>query len=124
MPKEIFVGIDLGTTVLKAAAFDAGGGRLLAGCVKPLKIRIGTDGSREQDPSQIDRALGGALGEMRRTLGGAWNSVGGLSLAAQGGSAVIAERRTGKALSTMMLWNDARPNRYMAEVKNVVVPAG
>nr|HUW84437.1 FGGY family carbohydrate kinase [Phycisphaerae bacterium] len=116
MPKEIFVGIDLGTTVLKAAAFDAPGGRLLAGCVKPLKIRVGPDGSREQNPSQIDRALGGALRAIRGTLGKAWRSVAGLSLAAQGGSALIADRRTGKALSAMMLWNDARPNRYVAEV--------
>ena len=36
MAEHVFVGIDLGTTVLKAAAFEAPGGRMLAGCIKPL----------------------------------------------------------------------------------------
>ena len=46
-----------------------------------------------------------------------WKAVSGISLASQGGSAVIADRETGKALTPLYPWNDARPFPYMPRVE-------
>jgi len=116
MRREIFIGIDLGTTVLKAAAFDGRTGRMLASASKALKIRVGDDGARELDPAQIDRGLSGALAAIRKSLPSQWKCVAGIGLAAQGGSAVIANKASGEPLTPMYLWNDVRPHRYLREI--------
>jgi len=109
MPRTVLVGIDLGTTALKAAAFDARTGRLLAAASERLPVRTGADGMREQSLATIDRALGRAARSLRRKLGRAWDRVAGLGLAAQGGSAAIVNRASGKPLTPMQLWSDTRP---------------
>ncbi|MGQ9661661.1 MAG: hypothetical protein ACUVWX_04880 [Kiritimatiellia bacterium] len=40
MTREIFIGIDLGTTVLKCAAFERHSGRLLASAAFRLPLRV------------------------------------------------------------------------------------
>ena len=57
MKRRIFLGIDLGTTVLKAAAFDGRTGDVLASSSKRLTIRLTKDGGREQSAGSIDRAI-------------------------------------------------------------------
>ena len=111
--KHILLGIDLGTTVLKAAAFDARSGKALATGSRRLAVRAAADGTREQDPAAIDKALRAVLGEVRAQLGYNWNAVAGVGLAAQGGSAVICDRTTGAARSPLFLWNDMRFQPYL-----------
>lgn len=113
---EILIGIDLGTTVLKAAAFDSRSGAALCQAAIRLKVRSAADGTREQDPAAVDTALAGALRIIRRHLGAKWNSVRGIGLAAQGGSTIIANRTTGKPLTPMILWNDTRAYSLMPEI--------
>ena len=110
---EALIGIDCGTTVLKAAAFDASTGRLLASADRRLDLAVGDDGRREQDPRELMRALDAALLGLRRHLGPRWKRVAGIGLAAQGGSMLIADRRTARALTPLVLWNDARAFGYL-----------
>jgi len=116
VPREALVGIDVGTTVLKAAAFCAVSGRPLATSVQRLKVQAHGDGRREQDPRKLTAALWAGLQKLRRELGPRWAGVSGIGLAAQGGSSVIVERETGKPLSAMILWNDARAYPYMQKL--------
>jgi sugar (pentulose or hexulose) kinase len=105
---DVLIGIDLGTTVLKAAAFDGRSGAALAQAAIRLPVRSVADGTREQDPAAVDAALTETLRTLRRRLGARWAGVRGLGLAAQGGSAVIVRRATGHPLTPLYLWNDTR----------------
>lgn len=105
--KGTLIGIDLGTTALKVAVFDARSGRLLAGAARRLLVHAEEDGRREQDPPAITRALRSALGEVGKHVGDL-RGVRGVGLAAQGGSMIIADRDSGHALTPMTLWNDLR----------------
>ncbi|MBI2435224.1 MAG: FGGY-family carbohydrate kinase [Candidatus Hydrogenedentes bacterium] len=104
---DLLLGIDLGTTALKAAVFEQRSGKLLAGASKRLRVNAGPDGRREQDVPGVLRALRSALAELERETGDL-RRLRGIGLAAQGGSTMIAKRATGKALTPMALWNDAR----------------
>ena len=104
----ILIGIDLGTTALKAAAFDARSGAAVASASHRIAVRIGADGTREQDASGLRSALATVASEIRAPLGDRWSEVSGLGLCAQGGSGMIVDRDSGAAITPMMLWNDSR----------------
>ena len=116
MTGDVLLGIDLGTTVLKAAAFDARSGEALGVAAVRLPLRTDADGTREQDPKALDRALRKAAGELSRKLGKAWSSVAGVGLAAQGGSAIIADRSPGRPHTPMPLWSDTRPLHLLGDI--------
>jgi len=116
MASDVLLGIDLGTTVLKAAAFDARNGRPLGHASVRLPVRSQADGTREQRIPMLDRALSRVADSLRAQLGSAWGRVAGIGLAAQGGSAIIADRRSGRALTPMQLWNDSRPCCRIPEI--------
>jgi sugar (pentulose or hexulose) kinase len=116
MSPDLLLGIDLGTSTLKAAAFDAAGGRCLAFEEVRLPVRTAADGTREQDLGAVDRALARATTAIRRRLGRASARLAGVGVSAQGGSAIIADRATGEALAPMMLWNDTRPLHLLAGI--------
>ena len=113
---EIYLGIDAGSTTLKAAVFDGKTGRALAWRSERIPLRTGTDGRREQAPADLDRALAGAMAGLRKAAGRRWRELSGIGLAAQGGSAMIADAESGKSLTPMMLWNDARARTFLPEV--------
>ena len=116
MDHGVLLGVDLGTTVLKAAAFDAVTGALLARASRRIPVEVRGEGLREQDVAAVDRSLGGAVAELQEALGDAWGRVAGVGIASQGGSTIIAERDTGRPLTPMILWNDARGQAYADEV--------
>lgn len=116
MARNVLLGIDLGTSVLKAAAVDACTGRALAESSVPLATRAAADGTREQDPSTMDRALATLARRLRRRVGAAWQRMVGVGLAAQGGSAMLVDRRTGRALTPVQLWSDTRPLHLLPEI--------
>ncbi len=116
MSEEILVGIDLGTTVLKVGAFGAKSGRCLAESSRRLPVRFTVDGGRELDASAIDAAIDATFGQLRRALGAEWGRVAGVGVAAQGGSTMMAERETGRAVTPMYLWNDARASAWVGRL--------
>lgn len=108
MVGEILLGIDLGTTVLKICAFDAKSGKLRGQANKKLSVRSLPGGGREIQLGSLDRAFREVVSVVREQCGKKfWNAVG-IGLAAQGGSAIIADRKSGKVLTPMYLWTDAR----------------
>lgn len=110
MAKKILIGIDLGTTMLKAAAFDARTGSVLAVDSERLKTATDPDGKQEQETESLDRSLKKTLRSIRKSLGeSAWRAVEGIGLASQAGSAILVDRETGDAHTPMMLWSDMRP---------------
>ena len=104
----MFLGIDIGSSSLKAAAFDARHGRLLAQTEQRLPLEVDDTGKREQDPAALIQALCAAAGSLRHQVGEHWASVKGIGLAAQGGSTILVNRKTGAPLTPMFLWNDTR----------------
>ena len=116
MPAEILIGIDLGTTVLKAGAIDRRSGHVVALAAQRLPVRAEADGTREQSLADIDRGFDTVLGRLRRQLGKNWSRVAGIGLAAQGGSFAICNRQTGAALTPLRLWSDQRPARLVPQV--------
>ncbi|MBX3178332.1 MAG: FGGY-family carbohydrate kinase [Candidatus Hydrogenedentes bacterium] len=103
----MLIGADLGTTALKVALYDPKTGNRIAGESADLPIDAGVDGRREQAPDAIVRALARAVRRIGQAAGGL-DRVSGIGLASQGGSGIVADRKSGRALTPMVLWNDAR----------------
>ena len=116
MPAEILIGIDLGTTVLKAGAIDRHSGRVLAVAAQRLPVRSAADGTREEQLPVLDRGFDTVLGRLRTQLGKRWAQVVGVGLASQGGSFAICNRQTGAALTPLRLWSDQRPLRFLPQI--------
>lgn len=104
----MFLGLDIGSTALKAAVFDASDGSLLAQADHKLALDVDASGRREQDPAELQRALCAAAASLRRQIGGQWTSLRGMGLATQGGSTLLADRVTGAPRTPIILWNDTR----------------
>ncbi len=119
---DVLIGIDVGTTVLKVCAFDAVSGALLAQASQKLPVKQYPCGGREQNVRAVDRAFSSAMTSVRERLGPRWSAVAGIGLAAQGGSSIIAERRSGKALTPMVLWNDTRAHGHAALIEKRSTP--
>lgn len=118
MSSELLVGIDLGTTNVKAVAFDAGTGAVRASASRRLRVRAEADGTREQDPLHLRRMLARLFASLRRETGSAWSRVAGIGLGAQGGSGVIVKRATGEPLTPMILWNDLRGRELVPQIES------
>lgn len=69
MRTDVFIGIDLGSTGLKAVAFEAGSGLALASAGGPLPYARLPDGGCELDAKAIGDALVGALQQVASALG-------------------------------------------------------
>ncbi|MCK5850289.1 MAG: hypothetical protein KAH23_05185 [Kiritimatiellae bacterium] len=123
LTSEILIGVDVGSTVLKAAAFDAASGRVLAEVGERLKLRVTKDGGREQSAVSLGRAMDMSFAGLRKKLGNEWKNIAGIGLAAQGGSTIIVDRLTGKPHTPMMVWNDTRANSYATRVMKGATPA-
>lgn len=100
------LGIDIGTTALKAAAYDARTGRLLASAGARLALKTAPDGRREQSAAGIVASLRAAVRAVTSDLARGCR-VRGIGLAAQGGSGAICAP-DGRALTPVHLWNDLR----------------
>ena len=116
MSEEALVGIDLGTTALKVAAFDRVTGKALAQASERLPVRVGRDGARDQAPVTIVRLFRRVCGRVVSQIGSRARRVVGVGLAAQGGSSVIADRETGRAHTPLILWTDKRSMKESAEI--------
>jgi sugar (pentulose or hexulose) kinase len=104
----MYLGMDIGSTSLKAAVFESRRGRLLAQAGTRLVLATDASGKREQNPSAILGALRRVAGELRRQVGRRWVGIRGIGLAAQGGSSILVDRASGVPVTALFLWNDTR----------------
>lgn len=110
LPEEcgMLLGIDVGTTILKAGLFDTENGNCLAFRARPLPLLKGAPEAREQDPLRLLRFVDHLISQLRYQTGSTWKTVKGIALATQGGSTLIVDRDSGTPKMPMILWNDPR----------------
>jgi sugar (pentulose or hexulose) kinase len=115
----MLIGLDLGTTGLKAAIYDPASGHCLAEAACRLPIQTdGEEGRREQSPEDLLAALTTVLAELREKTGPGWRAVSGIGLATQGGSTLIVNRSSGQPQTPIYLWNDFRCFDHYVRVRN------
>ncbi|MDZ4860785.1 MAG: FGGY family carbohydrate kinase [Candidatus Hydrogenedentes bacterium] len=110
MRNGVLIGIDAGTTVFKAAAFDARSGKVLALSQHPLAVISSKPGWRETPIAALNNALDVTMRELRVHVGARWKNVTAIGIAAQGGSTIVVDRTSRKPFTNMILWSDARGN--------------
>lgn len=102
---DLFVGIDLGTSALKAVLGD-GEGRILRSARVPYRTSSPHPGWSEIDPRLWEEALYGALRELREGTS-SWDEVRALSFSGQMHGLVLLDWE-GIPLRPAILWNDSR----------------
>jgi xylulokinase len=101
-----FLGIDLGTSALKAVIVDSAQS-VLAECAVPLRTSRPRPGWSEQDPRDWWNALDGAVRQLGAKEPDALRQVRALGLSGQMHGAVLLDR-AGDVLGRAILWNDSR----------------
>jgi xylulokinase len=108
------VGIDVGTSAVKALAIDGDGG-VLARAEAGYPLSTPRAGWAEQDPADWLAATDAALAELRRAVGRP--AAIGLSGQMHG---LVALGRDGRVLRPAILWNDQRTGAECAEIERRV----
>jgi len=106
----MFLGLDLGTSGLKALLVDENE-RIVAEAVAPLQVTRPYDGWSEQNPDDWFTACAAAIAGLGVDLGG----VQGIGLSGHMHGATLMGR-DGRALRPCMLWNDTRASVEAAEM--------
>src|ERR1700749_870084 len=100
----MYLGIDLGTSALKAVLL-AEDGRIVAQQSAPLEVSRAHPQWSEQSPADWWRALTSALTELPRTQPSAMRAVRAIGLSGQMHGAVLLDG-AGEVLRPAILWND------------------
>ena len=109
------IGIDVGTSSVRAIAFDTRG-RRLAAAARPTPTKIVETGG-EYDPEAIFRSVLEALTEVATALAG--RPVAGIAVASIGESCVLIDAG-GSSLAPSIVWHDRRTEPQARLVENAV----
>jgi xylulokinase len=113
-----FLGIDLGTSALKAVLVDDAQ-RILADATIPLRTSVPHPGWSEQNPEDWWRALEAATTSLRGASPEAWRDVRAIGLSGQMHGAVLLDRG-GAPIRPTILWNDGRAAAECDELQAAV----
>ncbi len=113
MSSGLLLGIDEGTTAVKAALFDLDL-RAVAEARRPVPITHPQPGWVEQDPELILQAVVEAVAEVLEHAGGREILAAGLDH--QGESVLAWDAQSGRALTPVVVWQDKRQERLLAEL--------
>lgn len=116
----MFIGLDLGTSAVKAVLVD-GDQRVLASGGRALTVKRAHPAWSEQDPAQWMEAALGALDDLRRAAPAAFRATLGIGLSGQMHGAVLLDARDAP-LRPCILWNDGRAAMECGELE-AAVPA-
>ena len=114
-PAATYLGIDLGTSAVKALVMDQAG-RVVAQASEPLTLQRPRPGWSEQDPQEWWRATVSAVRALPAEARGRVRAVG---LSGQMHGAVLLDA-TGQVLRPAILWNDGRSAAQCAELERLV----
>src|SRR5512143_3680296 len=118
---ELLAGLDVGTTTVTACIFEPSG-KLLARAGARLATATPAPGHAEQDAEAV---VGTARRMLRVALvkaGRNADDLAALGIATQRTSLVVWDRRTGRPLTPLILWNDLRGLSRAAELQQAGVP--
>ena len=110
-----YLGIDIGTSGVKAMLIDAGG-QALADATAPLSVSRPKDGWSEQNPEDWWQATLACLDALFKSSPEALVQVRGLGLSGQMHGATLLDKNH-KVLRPAMLWNDGRASAECAEIE-------
>ncbi|MGP9418707.1 xylulokinase [Ewingella sp. AOP9-I1-14] len=102
----MYLGLDLGTSEIKAVVIDADG-HLLASAGEPLEISRPQPHWAEQNPDDWWQATQRAVGRLRQKVPQQWAEIRAIGLSGQMHGAVLLSR-DGRVLRPAILWNDTR----------------
>ncbi len=111
----MFIGIDLGTSSLKALLLAEDGG-LIATASEPLQVSRPAPGHSEQDPESWYQATLAALDTLAEQAPRAMAAVRGIGLSGQMHGATLLDK-TGAVLRPCILWNDVRSAQECRELE-------
>ena len=111
----MFLGLDLGTSSLKALLVD-GAQRVVAGAAVPLTVQRPAPGRSEQDPDAWWQALLDAVEALRATHGRELAAVQAVGLCGHMHGAVLLDA-AGAVLRPCILWDDARATAECAALE-------
>ncbi|WP_420326705.1 FGGY-family carbohydrate kinase [Mameliella sp.] len=103
---DVIIGVDAGTSVIKAVAFDLAGRQLAASSVRN-RYTMGADGSATQSPPQTWADCAAALRGLVEKMPGLAQRTAALALTGQGDGTWLAGKGNA-AVSDAWLWLDAR----------------
>lgn len=122
MSRMTFLGVDLGTSALKAVLVDEDQATVAQASV-PLRSRAPRPGWSEQDPHDWWTAFGAALADLRDAAPKALRAVKALGLSGQMHGAVVLDR-SGAPIRPAILWNDGRATRECEMLAAAVADVG
>ncbi|MEV4758461.1 FGGY family carbohydrate kinase [Micromonospora sp. NPDC049559] len=102
-PEPVTIGVDVGTTVTKAVAFDAAGAAL-ARAARPTVLDRAGDGRYEQDTERVVDSVVEVLGELRERVAAPVTAVG---VTGQGDGLWLVDR-DGRSIRPAISWLDGR----------------
>jgi len=109
----LLLGIDEGTTAVKAALFDLEL-RVVAEARRPVPVTHPQPGWVEQDPELVVQAVVDAVAEVLEHAGGREVLAAGLDH--QGESVLAWDADSGRALTPVVVWQDKRQEALLAEI--------
>ncbi len=119
----LLIGLDVGTSGLKAVAVDAGDGRVAASALREYPIYTPAPGHAEQAGEDFVRAAYDALGAVAVALGPALPDVRGIGLSGQMHSAMLLDGDR-RLVRRAILWCDTRTSAECAEITRALGPDG
>lgn len=103
---EILIGLDLGTTLAKCAAYDTAGNELAA-AVKPFPTNRRIENGAEQNPQDWTDALCAAMRDVSKRLGADTRRIAAIGVSAHGPGIVLVDEG-GVPLLPCAIWQDNR----------------
>jgi len=110
----MYLGIDIGTSSVKAVVVD-GEQQILATAAAPLAVSRPKELWSEQNPDDWWAAVEQAIGELRHKAGTAWREIKAIGLSGQMHGAVLLDE-AGQAVRPAILHNDGRSHAEAAEL--------
>lgn len=112
----VVIGVDAGTTGVRALAVDEGG-RQVAMSYRELRQHLPRPGWVEHDPAEIWLAVQETLAEVVGAVTRLGHAVAAIGVTNQRETVVAWDRRTGTALAPAIVWSDRRTSRRCTELE-------
>ena len=110
-PEPLWLAIDQGTQSSRAAVID-GRGELIEICQVPVSLNRISDSEVEQDGTEIVGSVWQAIRQVLSTVDS--SRIVAAGMATQRSSVIAWDRRSGKALSNVISWQDVRGHDFVA----------